>query len=217
MIHLAVLKKLAAAQVGMRPAELDELAGELQQLGLALVEFPVVPADLVVLAIGVVVAVLGAANLVAAAHHGHALREKQRRQEIALLPLARGDDLRIVGRTFGAHVPGVVVVGAVVVVLAVGFVVLFVVADQIFQREAVVRGHEIDAGVRPAAIVLVEIAAAGEAVGEIGELAFVALPVTAHRVAIFAVPLRPQHGKVAHLVAAAADVPGLGDQLRPAR
>ena len=98
---------------------------------------------------------------------------------------------RIVGRPFDAHIPGVVVVGAVLVVLAVGFVVLLVVADQIFQREAVVRGDEIDAGVGPASIMLVEIAAAGQPIAQIGKLSFVAFPVTANRVAIFPVPLRP--------------------------
>src|SRR5271165_4458254 len=145
MVDLGVLEKLAPAKIGMGFAELDELAGELQQLGAPFVELPVVPADLVVLAVGVVVAVLGAAELIAAAQHGNALRKKQRRQQVALLALACGEDFRIVGRTFNAHVPGVIVVGAVLIVLAVGFVVLVVVADQVFQREAVVSRREVDA------------------------------------------------------------------------
>ncbi len=40
-----------------------------------------------------------------------------------------------------------------------------------------------------------------------------AAPEVAHRVAVDAVPLRPQDREVADLVAAGADVPGLGDQL----
>ena len=67
--------------------------------------FPVDPADLVVLAIGVVVAVLRAAELVAGKQHRRALRQQQRREEIALLALAQRDDLGIVGRAFGAAVP----------------------------------------------------------------------------------------------------------------
>ena len=102
---------------------------------------------------------------------------------------------------------------AVAVVLAVGLVVLLVVGDEVVQREAVVRGDEVDAGVGPAAVVLVEVAAAGQAVGELADLAVVALPEAAHGVAVLAVPLRPEHREVADLVAALADVPRLGDQL----
>ena len=106
----------------------------------------------------------------------------------------------------------VVVVGAVAVVLAVGLVVLLVVADEIAEGEAVVRGDEVDAGVGLAAVVLVEVAGAGEAVGEVGELAGVALPEAADGVAVLAVPLGPEDGEVADLIAAFADVPGLGDE-----
>ncbi len=60
---------------------------------------------------------------------------------------------------------------------------------------------------------LVEIGGAGEAVGEVGEGALVALPEAADGVAVFAVPLGPDDGEVADLIAAVADVPGLGDEL----
>ena len=123
------------------------------------VEVPVQPGELVVLAVGVVVAVLRVAELVAGQQHRHALREEQRGDEVALLPLAQRDDVRVVGRPFGAAVPAVVVVGAVAVVLAVGLVVLVVVADQVVQREAVVAGDEVDAGVGLAAALLVQVAA----------------------------------------------------------
>ena len=43
--------------------------------------------------------------------------------------------------------------------------------------------------------------------------AAVALPEAADAVAVLAVPLGPQHREVAHLVAALAQVPRLGDQL----
>ena len=53
------------------------------------VQVPVGPADLVVLAVRVVVAVLRAADLVAAADHRHAEREHQRRHEVAPLTVAQ--------------------------------------------------------------------------------------------------------------------------------
>ena len=140
-------------------SQVDQFAGEVEQREAVGIEVPVVPRRFVVLAIGVVVAVLRAADFVAAADHRHALREQQRRQQIALLPLAELDDFGIVSRAFDAHVPGVIVVGAVAIVFAVRLVVLLVVADQIVERESVVRGDEIDAGGRAAAVPLVQIAA----------------------------------------------------------
>ncbi len=47
---------------------------------------------------------------------------------------------------------------AVVVVIPIGFVVLVVVADEVAEGEAVVRGDEVDAGIRLAPVVLVEVA-----------------------------------------------------------
>ena len=53
--------------------------------------------------------------------------------------------LGVVGLSLHPAVPGEVVAGAVAVVLAVGFVVLAVVGDEIGEREAVVAGDEVDA------------------------------------------------------------------------
>ena len=102
---------------------------------------------------------------------------------------------------------------AVAIVFAVGLVVVVVVGDEVVQREAVVAGDEIDAGVRPAAAPFIEIAGAAEARGEFGDHAAVALPEPADRVAVAAVPFRPQRREIADLIAALAQVPGLGDQL----
>ena len=120
---------------------------------------PVEPTDLVVLAVGVVVAVLRAAHLVPAQKHRHALTQRERGEEVALLALAQLPDDGVVGLALDAVVPRAVVILAVLAVLAVGLVVLFVVADQIVQREAVVRGNEVDRRVRPPAVVLVEVRA----------------------------------------------------------
>ena len=80
------------------------------------------------------------------------------------------------------------------------------------EREAVVRGDEVDRREGPPAVALVEIGGAGEPVGELprGRLA---APEVAEQVAVQAVPLRPEDREVADLVAAVADVPRLGDQL----
>ena len=74
-------------------------------------------------------------------------------------------DLRVVGLPLDAVVPGAVVVRPVAVVLEVGGVVLLVVGDEVAQGEAV-RGDEVDARERPAAVVLVEVARASQAPGD---------------------------------------------------
>ena len=56
---------------------------------------PVEPRHLVVLAVGVVVAALRAAELVAGEQHRHALREEQRREQVSLLAFAQGLQLRV--------------------------------------------------------------------------------------------------------------------------
>ncbi len=188
----------------------DQRRGELRQRPVGLV--PVHPGDLGVLRVGVVVAVLGATELVAVQDHRHALAQQQRGQQVALLAGAQRQHLGVVGRTLDAVVPGAVVALAVVVVLAVGLVVLLVVGDQVAQGEAVVRGDEVDAGERPATGVLVEVGGAGESGGELTQRRLAA-PEVAHGVAVGAVPLRPLGREVADLVATGTDVPRLGDQL----
>ncbi len=144
--------------------------------------------------------------------HRHALAEQQRGDQVALHPRAQGEHLDVVGRSLDTEVLRPVVALAVVVVLAVGLVVLLVVGDEIAHREAVVRGHEVDAGERTAAGVLVEVGGAGDPARELAE-GRLAAPEVAHRVAVLAVPLGPLGREVADLVAAGADVPGLRDQL----
>ena len=208
----AALEEVAAAEDRVFAAQRDDALHEGEEFPVVGGKIPVHPADLVVLAVGVVVAVLGAAHLVAGHQHWHALGEKQGRQQVALLLRAQGIDAGIIGRPLGAAVPGVVVVGAVTVVLAVGLVVLVVVAHQVVQGEAVVGGDEVHAGVGLAAAVIVEIAGAGETSRKIPDQAAVALPVRAHGVTIVVVPLAPARWEVAHLVAALAQIPGFGDE-----
>ena len=90
---------------------------------------------------------------------------------------------------------------------------LLVVGNQIVQREAVVRGDEVDAGLRAAAIVMELLAGAGNLAGK-GAAVLVGLkPETARGVAEAVVPLAPAWQIGAQLVAAAGCVPGFGDQL----
>ena len=174
---------------------------------------PVHPGDLGVLRVHVVVAVLGAPELVAVRDHRHALRQQQRRQEVALLPRSQHQHRRVVGLALGAHVERAVVVAAVVAALAVRLVVLLVVRDQVAQREPVVRGDEVDRRDRAASGVLVQVARSGDPGCELAQGGRLAPPEVAHGIPVLAVPLRPLRREVADLVAAGPEVPRLGDQL----
>jgi hypothetical protein len=145
------------------------------------------------------------------------VREQQRGEEIAHLPVAQGVDFRVVGRAFDAVVPRQVVVAAVLIVFVVGFVVLVVVRHQIVEGEAVVGGDEIDLeyGRRPRWLNM-----SPEAVMRLAKsarLAFVAFPEGAHGVAELVVPFHPARREVADLIAAGATVPRFGDHFHLAQ
>src|SRR5262249_46733822 len=72
VIEITAEEELALLQDRVAAAECDRLAEEFKNIGVLVQPAPVVPADLVVLAVGVVVAVLGAQELVAAEHHRRA-------------------------------------------------------------------------------------------------------------------------------------------------
>ena len=123
---------------------------------------PVDPVQLVVLSIDVVVAVLGAAELIASEHHGRALREQQGCEQVALLPLTQRGDGRIGCRPFDAVIPRVIVVGSVAVVLAIRFVVFAVIGNEVVEIEAVMGGDEIHTRPGPAAALVEDVAGAGK-------------------------------------------------------
>src|SRR5712675_49280 len=161
-------------------SELYQFSRELKKLILLFVTLPVKPTDIVVLTIGVVVAVLCPTPLISAVEHRHALGKKQCREKIAALPVAQHVNLRLIGRTFDAAIPRLIIIVAVAV--------FFVVADQVVQCKSIVGCNEVDARVRPSAVMFIEIRASSESICHLTNAAFVSFPKTAYRVAIFAVP-----------------------------
>ena len=105
-----------------------------------------------VLAVRVVVATLRSAQLVAAARSSARPATPSASAGSCGAGARRSSsDRRHRSSALDAAVPAQVVRVAVAVVFAVGLVVFLVVRDEIGQREPVVRGHEVDAGVRLAA------------------------------------------------------------------
>src|SRR4029079_12966957 len=154
------LEPAAAPEHRMPVAETNQAPCEMKQM---LVDvFPVVPRNLVVLAVRVVVAALRPADFIPAQQHRHPLREHQRRQEVAGLTAPKREHLRIVRRTFLTAVPRAVVALAVAVLFSVRLVVLLIVRDQISKGEPVMGGNEVDARIRTTAGALIEIRTAGQ-------------------------------------------------------
>src|SRR5699024_9837356 len=90
---------IAQKAVGLLPVEIDTL--------------PVDPRDLVVLAVGVVVAPLGASHLVTVRQHHHTLGQVEGGEEVADLAATQSKGLRVLGGALHTVVPRTVVVGAV--------------------------------------------------------------------------------------------------------
>src|SRR5205085_8907242 len=94
-------------------------------------------------------------------------------------------------------------------------VVLFVIADEVVQREAVMRGDEVDARPRASAAVTEDVGRADDAGSDLRYQPFVALPEAPNRVAVLRVPLGPARRHFAELIAVGAEIPRLGNQLDP--
>src|SRR6186997_2021008 len=86
--------------------------------------FPTDPTGLVVLAIGIIVAVLRIADFVAGEQQRRALRQHQADQLVLSELAAECCDRRIIGRAFMAAIVAVIIAGAVAIVFAIGLVVL---------------------------------------------------------------------------------------------
>src|SRR5680860_324497 len=182
-------------------------------MALVLGQLPVDPGELIVLAVDVVVAALGPTDLVAVGDHRDTLAEQECGEEVALLLPSQGVDRGVVGLALYPAVPGPVVALAVVVCLSVGRVVLLVVGHEVTQGETVVCHDEVDRGDRTPGRMRVKVAGTRDARSELAQRGRLTPPEIAHRVAELAVPLGPQRGEVADLVAAVTEVPRLSDEL----
>jgi hypothetical protein len=178
---------------------------------------PIDPGERVVLRVAVVVAALRAAQLIAHPEHGSAARAQECGEQVANVAPARGDDRGIVRRSLDAVVPRVVDVAAVAVAFAVRLVVLGRVGDDIGEREAVVRGDEIDRSRGRPDAGCEDVGRAREARRQLADASRVAAPEPARRVAIAVVPFTPSGRERAETIAARPDIPRLGDELQLAQ
>ena len=123
--------------------KLDRSTHESLKCFLVGLQVPINPTDFIVLTVGVVVAALGSAELIARQQHRDSLREEQRHQEIAPLSFTKLIDPFIRSVALETAIPTAVVV--VAAVFKIRLIVFLVVADQVFQCEPVVRRDKVNA------------------------------------------------------------------------
>src|SRR5215510_7557186 len=114
--RVAIELECVSSQERTTFSECNHALNEAQQVSISPSQIPVHPADLIVLAIRIVITLLRAAHFVAGQNHRHAMREQQDRSEVLALASAQCIDGSIVRGTLGAAVPAPVGVSAVLVV-----------------------------------------------------------------------------------------------------
>ena len=98
-----------------QPMTDKQLRDEVQKVLVIFVQLPVVPAQFVVLTVGIVVPQLGFPQLVCSEHHGHSVREEQRSNQVAPGAFTKKNCLLVACRTFDSAIPAIVVVLTVIV------------------------------------------------------------------------------------------------------
>ena len=190
-LDLGVRVELLLAQNRMGTTKGDHATGEAENVPVLFQTSPVMPARCVILAVGVIVAALRAAHLVAAEQHWHTARDEQSQQEVLDLAFPQSPDHRIGCLAFGAVVFAEVVVCPIPVVFAICFIVLVAIAHQIVQSEPIVAGDEVDAAFWAFARLGVDIGAATDAAGKQTNHPIIATPESPNLISEPVVPFRP--------------------------
>src|SRR5579863_2258117 len=103
----------------MSTAKGDHPLCEAMDLFVLFEQAPVKPANLVILAVGIIIAALGSAELIAAKQHGNPSRDKQGYQEILDQAVAHAVDACILARPFDPAIVAVVGIASIAVRLAI--------------------------------------------------------------------------------------------------
>ena len=177
-------------------------------------QIPVEPTRIVVLAVGIIVAALTTPHLVAHNKHGHTCGQHDGCEKVLHLPVAEPLDFGIVRRTFEAAVPASVVVASVAVALAVFFVVLVVIGDEVVQRKTIVARNEIDTLLDFALPLTINAWAAKQTIGYAPHRIIRAPEEVADIIAKSVVPLLPAVSHEAADLIKSCRVPCLRDHLR---
>ncbi len=150
--------------------------------------WPVKPGQLVVLAVGIVVAGLRTTEFIAPLQHRHALCQEKGGQQRTLQAVTPLQYNRILGFAFFTAIRGEVVPMTVAVVLAIEFIMLVLITDEVAQGKTIMGGNEIDSRLRCPSGVAENLARASQALGHCGRFSFTGQPESPGDIAKAVVP-----------------------------
>ncbi len=162
------------------------MAHEIEQFRISLV--PVDPANFIVLTIGIVVALLGIADLIPGQKHGRALRQEQGCQHVALAFGAAVADEFIIGFALDTTIVAQVRIMPVRAIFAIRLIVPLIVARHIGQGEAIMRRDEIQRRPGPASVLVKLSGRAKQPRTQFLRTVAVTAPEAAHRIAEPVIP-----------------------------
>ena len=122
----------------------NDFSGEIKKTQGVLCCAPVHPADFIILAVGIVIAVLGIAALIALIQHRRALCQHIHQHKIAHLAISQRTYLLTLRFALKSAVPAAVIVIAITIVFTIGFVMFPVITDEVVQRETFITGDVMD-------------------------------------------------------------------------
>ena len=169
----------------------NQQTGETQHIFVLVSKFPVNPANLIVLAIGIIIAFLGSVELISTQNHRHSLTQEQSCHVIFHMLKALEIDHLIVAGTFMTKIHRIIVILSVAVVLAVILIMLLIVGDQVIQGKTIMGSDKVDTMVWTTTGVLIEVFRTAKTAGEITNQTFSAFPKKSYLVTIISVPLGP--------------------------
>src|SRR5436305_8582005 len=120
-------KEAVTLQARMALAERNHLFEEAEQIMILFHEMPIEPTDLIILAVGVVVSLLGTSDFIASHKHRDALGEQKNSCKILDLALAQCLNVRIVRLSFHTTIPAQIIIITIPIPFAIAFVVFIVV------------------------------------------------------------------------------------------
>ena len=200
-------------QTGMVAPEGDEQADVAQQAGLPGDQSPVEPIPFLVVAIGIIVATLGASHFVSHKKHGHALADEKEGHGIFCAAQPQLVDRAIVRGSFCPAVPRVILVAAICIIFAVLEIVFFCVGKEVGEGKPIVAGDKVDRGGGLPATFAVEVRRTHDALHHFSRGIVIAAQEAAGRITVFTIPFHPAPvaGEIADLVEPTC-IPGLGDE-----
>jgi hypothetical protein len=127
---------------------------------------PVKPARFIIVAVIVVVANLGATNFIAHENHRHANGQQGDRQEVLDLFVPKFLDRWIIGWTFNATIPALVVVCPISIMIVIRFIMFPVVGNKIVESKAIMTSDKVNTLFSFTLLVGIDIRASQQAVSD---------------------------------------------------